>query len=69
MVVATATPKIKGPLNLATAVNASAIRGRMAREEIIVATTLLESWTPLRKSKASAKMIRMISDMGHRRSG
>jgi hypothetical protein len=43
MVLATATPKIKGPKNSDTAVTPNATRGRKAREEIIVATMLLES--------------------------
>jgi hypothetical protein len=64
MVVATATPKMNGPTKLATAVNPSAMRGRIAREEIIVATTLLESCTPFRKSNVSAKRISMIRDIG-----
>src|SRR5712692_3855640 len=43
MVLATATPKMNGPENSATAVTASATGGRKARDEIIVATMLLES--------------------------
>ena len=43
MVVATATPKMKGPQNSAIAVIPSAILGEMARDEIMVATMLLES--------------------------
>ncbi len=41
----------------ATAVTPSATRGRNARDEIIVATMLLESWNPFRKSKMRAMMI------------
>src|SRR5512146_937651 len=44
MVVATATPKRKGPRNSATAVIVSACRGESARDEIIVATMLELSW-------------------------
>ena len=50
MVVATATPKMNGPENSATAVTPRATRGENAREEIMVATMLLESWMPLSKS-------------------
>ena len=57
MVVATATPKISGPENSATAVVPRATRGEKAREEIMVATMLLESCTPFRKSKTRANAI------------
>ena len=65
MVLATATPKTNGPKKLATAVIARATRGDSARDEIMVATTLLESWIPFRKSKIRAKTITaiMIGDM------
>ena len=43
MVLATATPKTNGPTKLASAVIPSARRGESARDEIMVATTLLES--------------------------
>ena len=42
MVLATATPKMNGPENSATAVTAMATGGRKARDETIVATMLLE---------------------------
>ena len=45
---ATATPKMKGLTVSVTAINARAARGDMAREEIIVATILLESLNPFR---------------------
>jgi len=64
MVFATATPKMKGPENSAMAVIARATRGRMAREEIMVATILLESFTPLRKSNTIANAIRTIKEIG-----
>src|SRR5665648_1458 len=43
IVFATATPNRKGPENSATAVIYKALRGDMARENMIVATMLLES--------------------------
>ena len=43
IVVATATPKMNGPTKFARAVISRAICGRMARDEIMVATMLLES--------------------------
>ncbi len=60
IVLATATPKMNGPKKLATAVMARATRGERAREEIMVATTLLESCTPFRKSKMRARTITAI---------
>lgn len=61
MVSATATPKINGPKKFATAVIPRAVRGENALLAIIVATILLESWIPFKKSKASARMMmRMI---------
>jgi hypothetical protein len=48
---------MKGPMKFATAVIHSATRGGKAREEIMVATTLLESWTPFRKSNTRASMM------------
>ena len=39
----TATPKMNGPTKFARAVISRAICGRMARDEIMVATMLLES--------------------------
>lgn len=39
MVLATATPKINGPVKSASAAKSNAWRGGMAREEMIVATT------------------------------
>jgi hypothetical protein len=61
MVSATATPKINGPKKLATAVIPRAVRGEYALLAIMVATILLESWTPFKKSNTRANMItRMI---------
>jgi hypothetical protein len=57
IVFATAIPKIKGPKNSATAVIPWAARMDMAREEIIVATMLLESLTPFRNAYKRAKKI------------
>ena len=51
MVLATATPKMKGPENSAMATSVSDHRGESALEEIMVATMLLESWIPFKKSK------------------
>jgi hypothetical protein len=39
----------------------SAARGDRARDEIIVATMLLESWMPFRKSKIKAKIMTAIT--------
>ena len=50
MVFATAIPKTKGPLNSAKAVKPIAVRCDSAREEIMVATMLLESLAPLRNA-------------------
>src|SRR5512143_1869679 len=61
IVLATATPKIKGPENSASAMVPSATRGEKARDEIIVATILLESCTPFRKSKHRARAITAMS--------
>jgi hypothetical protein len=55
---------MNGPTKLATAVRPSAALGEIALEEIMVATTLLESCTPFRKSNATAKMISTISKGG-----
>jgi small neutral amino acid transporter SnatA (MarC family) len=60
IVVATATPKINGPQNSATAVIVKANRGENAREEIIVATILQESVMPFRKVLARANTIMTI---------
>ena len=51
MVVATATPKMNGAQNSATAVSAIARRGLTARDDIAVATMLEASFEPLVKSK------------------
>jgi hypothetical protein len=49
-------------MKLAIAVIPSATRGGRAREEIIVATTLLESWIPFRKSNMrESTMTEMVS--------
>jgi hypothetical protein len=48
---------MNGPKKFATAVTPNATLGEKAREEIIVATTLLESWIPFRKSNISDKAI------------
>jgi hypothetical protein len=62
IVYATAMPKIKGPKNSATAVMFWAARIDRAREEIIVATILLESFKPLRNANRRArKMIAMMT--------
>ncbi len=63
IVVATATPKRSGPENSETAAIPRAARGVMAREAIMVATTLALSWKPFRKSKVSARMRRTASKM------
>jgi hypothetical protein len=60
MVLATATPKMNGPENSATAVTPRATRGENARDEIIVATTLLESWIPFKKSNRAPNTITAI---------
>ncbi len=66
MVLATATPKMKGPKNSASAVIPNARRGESARDEIMVATTLLESWMPFKKSNRNARPMTtiMMVDMG-----
>jgi hypothetical protein len=64
IVVATATPKRKGPAKWAAALMSSAIRGETARDEIIVATMLLASWKPFRKSKTKAIAIMTIRRVG-----
>jgi hypothetical protein len=61
MVVATATPKTNGPMKFATAVVPRAMRGGMAREEIIVATTL-RIVDAIQEVKAKAGMI--VAGMG-----
>src|SRR5688572_7101764 len=58
---ATVTPKRKGPRNSAIAVMLNAVRGPKARDEIMVATILLASRMPLRKSKTSARAITIMS--------
>ena len=58
MVVATATPKMNGAQNSATAVSAMARRGLTAREERAVATMLEASFEPLVKSNNNATAIR-----------
>jgi hypothetical protein len=68
MVVATATPKRNGPTKWATALIDKALRGDMARDEIMVATMLLESWKPFRKSNVSAMVMITISREGISRS-
>ena len=50
-------PKIKGPKNSAAAVMFWAARIDRAREEIIVATILLESFKPLRNANRRARKI------------
>ena len=52
---------MNGPTKFARAVKPRAARGDRARDEIIVATTLLESCTPFRKSNPSAKIISSIA--------
>src|SRR5512143_1527213 len=52
---------MNGPENSASAMVPSATRGEKARDEIIVATMLLESCTPFRKSKHSARAITAMS--------
>jgi hypothetical protein len=59
-VFATVTPNRNGP-NSATAVTPNAVFGRNAREEIMVATILLESRIPLINSKTSARIITRIN--------
>jgi hypothetical protein len=51
---------MNGPTKLARAVNPRATRGDKARDEIMVATTLLESCIPLRKSNPNAKIMTRI---------
>src|SRR5690606_22624952 len=62
-VLATVTPNRKGPRNSATAVKPSAVCGRNAREEIMVATILLESRIPLMNSKINASIITKRSSL------
>src|SRR6266851_6381435 len=64
MVLATATPKMNGPENSATAVTAMATAGRKARDEIMVATMLLASRKPLSRLKNSARPMRSSSSGG-----
>ncbi len=64
MVVATATPKRNGPTNSAIAVMPRAARGAMARDEIMVATMLLESCIPFRKSNIKAMAMMTINREG-----
>src|SRR4030043_171475 len=60
MVSATATPKIKGPKKFAAAVIPRAVRGENALLAIIVATILLESCIPFKKSNMRANMMMMM---------
>ncbi len=55
IVLATAVPKRKGPMNSQIAAMVSAIAGDMAPVTMIVATTFAASWNPLEKSKKSAR--------------
>src|SRR3990172_10336387 len=52
---------MNGPRKFATAVTPKATFGENAREEIIVATTLLESWMPFRKSNTSDRPMTTIT--------
>src|SRR5687768_2451077 len=61
IVFATTTPKRKGPKNAATAVSPNATSGRKARDEIMVATILLESRIPLKNSKINARVITRVN--------
>jgi hypothetical protein len=54
IVLATATPKRKGPANSQEAVIRRAVRGASALDEIIVETMFELSWKPFRKSKTTA---------------
>src|SRR3989304_1172678 len=60
-VFATVTPKRNGPRNSATAVIPRAVCGWNAREEIMVATILLESRIPFKNSKINARIITRIN--------
>ena len=61
IVFATATPKMNGPDEIRPAPSFPRQRAdEKARDEIIVATTLLESCTPFRKSKPRASTITAI---------
>jgi hypothetical protein len=55
-VLATATPKMNGPQKLAMAAIVNAVRGRIAWDEITVATMFELSCTPLMKSRARAEI-------------
>src|SRR6266540_6098096 len=61
IVFATTTPNKKGPTNSEMEAMLNAVCGLNARDEIIVATTLLTSRIPFRKSKVNASMITIIS--------
>src|SRR5205823_2643138 len=69
IVLATATPKMNGPENSARAVTVMATPGRKAREEIMVATMLLESRKPLSRLKKSARPMRSSRSGGKSGSG
>lgn len=62
IVVATATPKIKGPTKLAVADNETAWRGVNTLVPITVATEFAESLNPLTKSNTSATPIAKIAN-------
>ncbi len=64
MVRATATPNRNGPMNSPTVAIPSAVAGLKARDEIMVATMLLASRIPFRKSKIRARAITMMSSVG-----
>ena len=64
MDVASTTPKRNGPAKWATARMPNALRGDIAREEIMVATMLLASWKPFKKSNTKAMAMMMISKTG-----
>jgi hypothetical protein len=61
IVSATATPNMNGPKKFARAVIPRAVRGEKARLVIIVATMLLESCTPFKKSKIRANTMMIIT--------
>src|SRR6185436_17754500 len=63
IVFATTMPNKNGPRNSAIDVIPSAVCGANAREEIMVATTLLESRMPVRKSNSSASAMTMMSSL------
>jgi hypothetical protein len=65
MVVATATPKRKGPMKWAMAVINNTRRGAIARDEMTVATMFALSWNPLRKSKINARTMTMMMAIGN----